>query len=348
MFKTYFPLLATSSSSFATASAKNRLFVVKEKHELNLFIWWFASGYSSAGLNDGCFEMTLMLTLLRVSMMRKNPEHMKFDCLAVLAPSCERAWVVGPTSCLQTLNLWTWSDACRRISIVPVNMDGCFSSADSVFLAGLLCGRIPHTHTSVRTKKRTSEWVQVYEILIFAYKQKRLNEPVTMIMNHTYLCATLFVCILMLNTVHFQAVWFEWATLCERFLAEIAFVWPNAGVCAGVSLQIECIVESFAAERAQIAFDIRMTFHVAVEQSLQLEWFWALSTLEFAIFRWTISRWILAAGRLFVIIGTNAMALNGINSQRILETMTTIHKLQLYFWRQSQLLKREEKKSRND
>lgn len=73
----------------------------------------------------------------------------------------------------------------------------------------------------------------------------------------------------MLNAVHLQTVRLQRTTLRKRFLAQIAFVRPNAGVRSRVSLQIECVVESLAAECAQIAFDVRMAFHVTIKQSLE-------------------------------------------------------------------------------
>ena len=40
------------------------------------------------------------------------------------------------------------------------------------------------------------------------------------------------------------------------------------GMCARVSFEVECVVETFAAERAQISFDVAVTFDVPVEQAL--------------------------------------------------------------------------------
>lgn len=40
---------------------------------------------------------------------------------------------------------------------------------------------------------------------------------------------------------------------------------------AGVSFQIEGVVESLPAEGAQIALDVRMTLHVSVEEPLKSE-----------------------------------------------------------------------------
>lgn len=42
---------------------------------------------------------------------------------------------------------------------------------------------------------------------------------------------------------------------------------------SGMSLQIKSIVESFTAEGAEVSLDIRMTFQMSVEESLQVEGF---------------------------------------------------------------------------
>lgn len=75
----------------------------------------------------------------------------------------------------------------------------------------------------------------------------------------------------MLNTVNLEAVRLQRASLGKRFLAQIALVWANAGVCSGVSFQIERIVESFSAECAQVSLYIRVTLHVTIQQSLESE-----------------------------------------------------------------------------
>ncbi len=42
-------------------------------------------------------------------------------------------------------------------------------------------------------------------------------------------------------------------------------------MCTGVPFQIKCVVESFAAEGAQVSFGITMTLHVSVKQPLEAE-----------------------------------------------------------------------------
>lgn len=35
-------------------------------------------------------------------------------------------------------------------------------------------------------------------------------------------------------------------------------------MCSSVSFQVKCVIETFAAERAQVSFDVTMTFHMSV------------------------------------------------------------------------------------
>ncbi len=50
---------------------------------------------------------------------------------------------------------------------------------------------------------------------------------------------------------------------------------------AGVSFQIEGVVKAFAAEGAQVALDVRMAFHVPIQEPLQGETLGAESAGEF-------------------------------------------------------------------
>jgi hypothetical protein len=84
-----------------------------------------------------------------------------------------------------------------------------------------------------------------------------------------HLSASLLVSILMLNAMHLQAVRLQRAPLRKRLLAQIALVRAHPGMSPSVSLQIESVIESLAAESAQIAFDVRVTFHVTVQEPLQ-------------------------------------------------------------------------------
>lgn len=87
----------------------------------------------------------------------------------------------------------------------------------------------------------------------------------------THLGATLFVGILVLDAVHFQAVRLQRTALRERLLTEIAFVGADPGVGSRVPLQVEGVVEALPAESAEITLHVRVAFHVSVQQALQSE-----------------------------------------------------------------------------
>lgn len=142
----------------------------------------------------------------------------------------------------------------------------------------------------------------------------------------------------MLHAVDFQAVGLQRASLSERFLAQIALVGPNSGVGTCVSLQVEGIVESFAAERAQVPLHVRVTFHVTVQQTLKCEVFRADATHEFAALvlggRGSCRRRLL--DRDVLVLFADATR-NILDSQRILNPMTSIDELQLDLGWESQL-----------
>lgn len=54
----------------------------------------------------------------------------------------------------------------------------------------------------------------------------------------------------MLNTVYLKAVTFQRAPLRKALFAEITLVRTNTGVCPGVPLQIERVIETLATECA--------------------------------------------------------------------------------------------------
>jgi len=56
-------------------------------------------------------------------------------------------------------------------------------------------------------------------------------------------------------------------------------------VCPSVSFEVERVVETFATDRAQIAFDVVMATKMTRQQSLQREHFVADSTLELIVCR---------------------------------------------------------------
>lgn len=90
---------------------------------------------------------------------------------------------------------------------------------------------------------------------------------------HVDLLSSLFVGVLMLGTVHLQRVRLERAPLSERLVAHVTLVRTYAGVSSGVPFQVERIVESFAAERAQVSFDVTVALHVTVQETLESERF---------------------------------------------------------------------------
>lgn len=89
-------------------------------------------------------------------------------------------------------------------------------------------------------------------VLIFQVKvmNLRLLRRVTTFLAHVHLGTTFLVRILMLDTVNFKAVTFQRAPLGEALLAKIALVGSDTRVRPGVPLQVERVVETFAAERA--------------------------------------------------------------------------------------------------
>jgi hypothetical protein len=96
-----------------------------------------------------------------------------------------------------------------------------------------------------------------------------------------------------------------------------------------VSLQIEGVVEAFAAERAEVALRVAVTLHVAVEQPLQGEHLGAEPALELG---WIVLR--PGRGELLQTRG-----LNGVIGQRVLDAIASVDDLQRGVWRQAELKK---------
>lgn len=145
------------------------------------------------------------------------------------------------------------------------------------------------------------------------------------------------------SIITFQAVRLERTSLSERLLTQITFVRSNTCMSSGMSLQIEGIVEALSAEGAQVSFDVRVTFHVTVEETLQIEAFTANVTSELVVaFDLFDRRWcaLLARHRLLFAQTTR----NVLDRERILDAMSTIDEFQLNLWRKSQLGKEEESK----
>lgn len=93
----------------------------------------------------------------------------------------------------------------------------------------------------------------------------RFVRRVATLLADVHLRAPLLVRVLVLDAVHLQAVRLQRAPLRKGFLAQIALVRPDAGVRPGVPLQVERIVESLAAEGAQVALDVGVALHVPIK-----------------------------------------------------------------------------------
>jgi len=91
---------------------------------------------------------------------------------------------------------------------------------------------------------------------------------VSAVLTNIHLGASLFVVILMSHTVNFEAVTLQRAALCEGFLTKITFVRSDACMCSCVSLQVESVVESLAAEGTEVSLHVAVALHVAIQKSL--------------------------------------------------------------------------------
>ena len=84
-------------------------------------------------------------------------------------------------------------------------MDGFPSSVGSGFLVPRLCVHNLHKHTSKHC----------------------FHQNIIFIFIRIYLRSSLFVVILMRNSMNFQTMTFKWTSLSERFFTKIAFIWPD-------------------------------------------------------------------------------------------------------------------------
>jgi len=96
----------------------------------------------------------------------------------------------------------------------------------------------------------------------------RLLRRVPAVLAHIHLRPPLLVLVLVRHSVHLQAVALQGAALGEGFLAKVTFVRSDPCVSSCVSLQVESVVESLAAEGAEVAFDVAVALHVSVQKSL--------------------------------------------------------------------------------
>lgn len=135
----------------------------------------------------------------------------------------------------------------------------------------------------------------------------------------------------MLHTVHLQAMRLQAAPLRKALLAQVALVRPHSCVGPRVALQVERVVESLSAERAQVPLDVRMTLHVPVQQALQVERLGADAAHK-------LVRVVLGHGRRsrrfrLLLVATHPVALRVLDGQRVLDPMAAVDKLQLHFGR---------------
>jgi len=102
----------------------------------------------------------------------------------------------------------------------------------------------------------------------------------TTVLAYIYLRPSLLVVILMSDPMDLKTVRFKRASLGKRLLTKIASIRTNTCMCSGVPFQVKCIIETFPTKRTEIAFCIRMTFHVPIEKSLKAKCFCTHSTLK--------------------------------------------------------------------
>lgn len=96
--------------------------------------------------------------------------------------------------------------------------------------------------------------------------------------------------------------------------------------------QVKRVVKSLSAERAEISFDIRMTFHMPVEETLKCECFVTntASKIRLSVF--------CRDGRYFSLFVSPGRASCGLLvGQWVFDTVSAVDKLKLNFSRQPQL-----------
>lgn len=106
-----------------------------------------------------------------------------------------------------------------------------------------------------------------------------------------------------------------------------------------VPLQVERVIEALSAESAQVPFDVRVALHVPVQQTLQVKGLGADAADK--LIRVVLGNRSRRRRLLLLLIVTHPVAVRVLNRQRILNTMSAVHKLQLYFRGQTQLKRKE-------
>lgn len=99
-----------------------------------------------------------------------------------------------------------------------------------------------------------------------------------------------------------------------------------------VPLQVERIVKTFAAERAQVPLHIRMTLHMSIEKTLQRKCFVTNPTTEICL---TVFRCYRRYFDFF--FRSRSLSYRFLARKRVLDAVAAVHELQLHLGRQSQL-----------
>lgn len=98
----------------------------------------------------------------------------------------------------------------------------------------------------------------------------------------------------------------------------------------GVPLQVESIIKTFSAKRAQIPLDVRMTLHVPVQQPLQGETLVAHPATEMTVLGRNRSNF-------GFVVCPGAWSQGVLVCQGILDAVSAVHEFQLHLGRDAQL-----------
>jgi len=119
------------------------------------------------------------------------------------------------------------------------------------------------------------EFGKRWRIRVFSFEVHvvtfRILSCIATLFAHIDLVSPLFVRVIVCDAVHLQCVRFQRTPLRKRLVTVIAFVRTHTGMSASMSLQIKGIVETLAAECAQISLDITVTLQVSVKQTCEIE-----------------------------------------------------------------------------
>jgi len=103
---------------------------------------------------------------------------------------------------------------------------------------------------------------------------------VSALLTHLDFVSPLLVRVIVSDPVDLQGVRLQRTPLSERLVTVIAFVGPDSCVSSRVTLQVKGVIESLAAEGAQVSLYVRVTFKVSVQEARERELLAAHVTLE--------------------------------------------------------------------